>query len=75
MTSETPRSRIYIVHIIQSHTLPTPTLLTIMYTQVLCCLPRLTSPRTSGVTMRPDTRTTILSLILSTRVTQCIRGV
>jgi phytoene dehydrogenase-like protein len=54
-----------------SSTLPTPTLLTIMFTQVLCCLPCLVRSRASGVTMRPDTRLTIFS----TRATQCMRGV
>ena len=69
--SPSPPSSLTHVHRIQSHTLPTPTLLTIMCTQVLCCLARLARPRASGVTMRPDTRLTILS----TRATQCIRGV
>ena len=53
---------------IQSHTLPTPTLRTFSCTQVLWCLARLARPRSFGVTMRPDTRLTIIS----TRVTQCM---
>jgi hypothetical protein len=43
------------VHSIQSHTLPTSTLLTFMCTQVLWCLERLVRISFSGVTMRPDT--------------------
>ncbi len=63
-----PPSSLTDVHIIQSHTLPTTTFLTIMCTQVLCCLPRLDRSRVSGVTIRPDTSLTILS----THVTQCM---
>jgi hypothetical protein len=42
-----------------------------MCTQALWYLARLVSPRTSGVIMDPDIRLTILS----TRTTQCMRGV
>ena len=51
--SPSPPSSLTHVHIIQSHTLPTTTLLTFMCTQVLWCLARLVRPRVSGVTMRP----------------------
>ncbi len=44
---------------------------TITCTQVLWCLARLTRSRGSVVTVRPDTRLTIIS----TLTTQCIRGV
>ncbi len=59
------------VHSIQSHTLPTPTFLTFMCTQILWCLPRLDTSRSSYFTMRPDGRLSIFS----THITQCIRGV
>ncbi len=58
-------------HNIHIPTLPTPTLLTFTCTQVLWFLSRLTRPRASGVTTRPDTRITIIS----TQATQCMRGV
>ena len=69
----TPRSHYSLLptHIIDTPTLPTPTLLTFTCTQVLWFLARLTRTRSSGVTTRPDTRLTIFP----TRVTQCIRGV
>ena len=70
-TLPVPPSSFTHVHSIQSHTLPTPTFFTIMWTQVLCCLARLTRSRVSGVTMRPDTSLTILS----THTTQCMWGV
>jgi hypothetical protein len=66
-----PPSSLTHAHSIQSHTLLTPTLLTFMCTQVLWCLARLARSRASGVTMDPDIRLTILS----TRATQCMRGV
>jgi hypothetical protein len=59
--SPSPPSSLTHEHNIQSHTLPTLTLLTFMWTQVLWCLTRLTRTRASGVTMTPDTRRTILS--------------
>ena len=66
-----PPSSITHAHSIQSYTLLTSTFLTFMCTQVLWCLPCLGRSRVSGVTMDPDIRITILS----TRGTQCIRGV
>jgi hypothetical protein len=69
--SPSPPSSLTHAHNIQSHTLPTPTFLTFTCTQVLWCLPWLVRPRFSDVTMRPDTRLTIIS----TRTTQCMRGV
>jgi hypothetical protein len=59
--SPSPPSSLTNVHSIQSHTLPTPTLLTFMCTQVLWCLPCLTRSRPSGVTMTPNTSRTIFS--------------
>ena len=56
---------------IQPPILPTPTLLTFTCTQVLWFLARLTRPRASGVNTRPDPR----FVIISTRSTQCLRGV
>jgi hypothetical protein len=63
--SPSPPSSLTDVHIIQSHTLPTPTFLTFMCTQVLWCLVCLVRSR---VTMTPNTRSTIFS----THVTQCM---
>ena len=62
-----PRSQ---MHTEYNPTLLTSTVLTFMCTQVVWCLPRLTRSRPSGVTMDPDIRITILS----TRATQCMRG-
>jgi hypothetical protein len=65
------RSSLSHAHSIHTPTLPTPTLLTFTCTQVLWFLPCLTRSRVSGVTTRPVTRLTIVS----TRTTQCRRGV
>ncbi len=66
--SPSPPSSLTHTHIIQSHNLPTPTLLTFMCTQILWCLTCLVRSRSSVVTMRPDTRLTIFS----THATQCM---
>jgi hypothetical protein len=60
-----------LAHIIHTPIPPTPTFLTFTCTQVLWFLACLTRTRASGVTTRPATRLTIIS----TRATQCMRGV
>ncbi len=60
-----------LAHSIHTPTPSTPTLLTFACTQVLWFLARLTRSRASDVTTRPATRLTIIS----TRATQCMRGV
>jgi hypothetical protein len=60
-----------LAHSIHTPNPPTPTLLTFTCTQVLWFLAHLARPRASGVTSRPTTRLTIIS----TRATQCMRGV
>jgi hypothetical protein len=59
--SPSPPSSLTHVHSIQSHTLPTSTLLNFTCTQVPWCLACLTRPRASGVTMTPNTGRTIFS--------------
>ncbi len=61
------------VHSIQSHTLPTSTLLTFMCTQVLWCLERLVRISFSGVTMRPDT-SLLLFLLTQHSVSETFRS-
>ncbi len=66
--SPSPPSSLTDVHNIQTPTLPIPILLTFTCTQVLWFLSSLTRSRASDVTIRPDTRITIIS----TRPTQCM---